>query len=52
MATFHGFEDINAWQNARELTQRIYDASGHGPFAKDFPLRDQIRRASISIIPT
>jgi four helix bundle protein len=50
MATFHGFEDINAWQKARELTQRIYDASGHGSFAKDFPLLDQIRRASISIM--
>jgi four helix bundle protein len=41
------FEDIRAWQEARALTQQIYQLSGSGSFAQDFGLRDQIRRASV-----
>ena len=50
MATFARFEDINAWQKARELTRLVYQHSAEGRFAKDFGLRDQIRRASVSIM--
>ena len=50
MATFKSFEDIEAWQKARELTNRVYDASDKGIFARDFGLRDQIRRACVSIL--
>jgi len=50
VATFESFEDIEAWQKGRELTREIYAISHHGPFAKDFGLRDQIRRACVSII--
>ena len=50
MATFQRLEDIEVWQKARELTRGIYTISGHGSFAKDFALRDQIRRASVSIM--
>jgi four helix bundle protein len=50
MATFKRFEDIETWQKARELTRRIYKISGRAAFAKDFSLRDQIRRASVSIM--
>lgn len=39
------FEDIEGWQMARELTASVYEASRHGEFARDFALRDQIRRA-------
>jgi four helix bundle protein len=35
---------------ARELTRAVYKLSGHGTFAKDFGLRDQIRKASVSIM--
>jgi len=42
------FEDIRAWQEARTLTQQIYQLSASGSFAQDFGLRDQIRRASVS----
>ena len=49
MAKIEKFEDILAWQKARELTQLVYRASRKGEFAKDFALRDQIRRAVISI---
>jgi len=44
------FEDIEAWQLARELSRRICKASLAGSFAKDFALRDQINRASGSIM--
>jgi len=44
------FEDIQAWQEARVLTQEIYTFSGSGQWAKDYALRDQIRRASISVM--
>ena len=49
MATFRRFEDIEAWKRGRELNVRVYELSSSGPFAKDFALRDQIRRASISV---
>lgn len=42
------FEDIQAWQEARQLTRQIYKLSGSNPFAQDFGLRDQIRRAAVS----
>ena len=51
MATIERFEDLEAWQRARELTNVIYDMSDVGAFARDFGLRDQIRRAAVSIIP-
>lgn len=44
------FEDLIAWQRARELTKNIYRATKIGEFSKDFGLRDQIRRASVSIM--
>ena len=49
MAKIEKFEDILARQKARELIQLVYRASRKGAFAKDFALRDQIRRAVISI---
>jgi four helix bundle protein len=50
MATFKEFEEIECWKKARELTRRVYEVSGKGAFAKDFGLKDQIRRASVSIM--
>ncbi len=50
MATFKKFEEIECWKKARELTRRIYEVSGKGNFAKDFGLKDQIRRAAVSIM--
>ena len=50
MATFDTFEDIEAWKKARILNQEIYKFTDLGSSARDFGLRDQIRRASISIM--
>lgn len=50
MATFRKFEEMEAWQKARELTREIYRVSSEGRFSRDFALRDQIRKASISVM--
>ena len=50
MAKIERFEDIAAWQKARELTREIYCITKSGEFAHDFGLRDQIRRAAVSIM--
>jgi four helix bundle protein len=44
------FEDIEAWKKSRELTKEIYRITASGEFSRDFGLRDQIRRASVSIL--
>jgi four helix bundle protein len=49
MATIHRFEDIEAWKKGRELRRAVYRHSKRGEFARDFALKDQIRRAAISI---
>lgn len=49
MSAFRRFEDIDAWQLGRELTALVYEATRRGDFARDFGLRDQIQRASVSI---
>ena len=50
MSTFKRFEDMLVWQKARMVVNRIYDVSSLEYFRKDFALKDQIRRASISIM--
>jgi len=44
------FEELIAWQKARLLTRSIYQLTSTGKFSKDFGLRDQIRRASVSVM--
>jgi len=50
MATFRSFEEIDAWQKARVLVSEIYSVTDRAPFSKDLGLKDQIRRASISVL--
>lgn len=50
MAKITRFEDLISWQKARELNQLVYRVSRTGAFAKDFGLREQIRRASVSVM--
>ena len=40
------FEDIEAWQLARELTRKVYDLTKMGKFALDFGLKRQIQNAA------
>jgi four helix bundle protein len=44
------FEDMEAWQTARKLTRLVYEWTKSEPFASDYGLRDQMRRAAVSIM--
>ena len=50
MATINSFEDLECWRKARQLTRRVYEVSDRGRFARDFTLKDQIRRASVAVM--
>ena len=50
MATVERFEDLQAWQLARVVTRKVYAFSRDGAFSRDFGLRDQMRRAAVSIL--
>jgi four helix bundle protein len=43
------FEDLKIWQIALRITKEIYNITSKKEFSKDFSLRDQIRRAIISV---
>jgi 23S rRNA-intervening sequence protein len=44
------FEDLEVWQITRDLSVEIYRATQDGKFSRDFGLRDQIRRAAVSVM--
>jgi four helix bundle protein len=48
VAAFQKFVDILAWQKARHAAKKVYEVTTADGFVKDFALRDQIRRSTIS----
>lgn len=50
MATITRFEDLEVWQLARQACKKIYTLTSKPEFAKDYSLKDQIRRASGSVM--
>lgn len=50
MPTITRFEEIEAWQTARELTKILYSITDNGKIARDFGLKDQLRRVSVSVM--
>ncbi|HEX5725671.1 MAG TPA: four helix bundle protein [Longimicrobiaceae bacterium] len=44
------FEELAAWQRSRDLALGIYRVTANERFARDFGLRDQIRRAAVSVM--
>ena len=50
MAKIKNFEDIASWRKGRQLTKNIYDVTSTGNFVRDFGLKDQIRRAAVSVL--
>ena len=44
-----GFRELQAWQKAKRLAIEIYRHTFEGELGRDFALRDQLRRAAISI---
>ena len=49
MAKVERFEELEVWQAARDVVKAIYRASAIGTFSRDYGLRDQIRRAAVSV---
>jgi four helix bundle protein len=43
------FEDLIVWQKAIEFVKKVYLLTNEGDLKRDFGLRDQIRRAAVSI---
>ena len=50
MPTITRFEDIEAWKTARQLTNLINELTVQNKFSRDFGLKDQIRRAAVSVM--
>ena len=50
MATIQRFEDLEIWQLARMLENKIFALTKNAPLAKDFSLKDQINRSSGSVM--
>ncbi|MEY2905647.1 MAG: hypothetical protein RLZZ408_118 [Verrucomicrobiota bacterium] len=44
------FEDLKAWQKARELTNAVYQMCREKPLSHDYSLRDQVQRAAVSVM--
>lgn len=44
------FENLEVWKLSRELTRKIYELTNNTRFSKDFALKDQIRRSSVSVL--
>lgn len=49
MGKINKFEELNIWKLSLKITKDIYDLTSKGMFARDFGLRDQIRRAIVSV---
>lgn len=47
--TIETFEDLRVWQQGIELVKQIYLITKEGNISKDFGLRDQLRRAAVSV---
>ena len=50
MTTIKNFEELIAWQKARELAGYVYELTRKDNFSRDFGLRDQIQRAASSVM--
>ncbi len=50
MAVIRDFKDLKAWREARELTRQIYDLGRTTKLERDWGLKDQLQRASVSVM--
>jgi len=44
-----GFRELKVWQKGKELVVYVYEITRSGVFLNDYGLREQIRRAAVSI---
>ncbi len=49
MASFERFEDLDIWKLSKDVANQVYDVTSTGKFSQDYVLRDQVRRAVVSI---
>ena len=47
---YRNFEELHVYERAREMANRTYALTRASKFAKDFGLRDQMRRAAVSVM--
>lgn len=50
MATFKSFEEIEAWQLARQLVKEMYLVFNEENIKKEFELKSQFKKANLSIM--
>ena len=50
MGEIKRFEDLEVWQEARAIVQYVYRATSDHGYSRDFSLRDQVRRAVVSMM--
>ena len=50
MSNVEQFEDLIAWQKARELTRLIYETTQKEKFSRDYGLSGQIQRSAVSVM--
>jgi four helix bundle protein len=50
MTKISNFEDLQIWQNARELSKVVYEITKTEPFNKDYRFRDQVRASAGSVM--
>ena len=44
------FEDLIGWQRSRVLYKHAHEITSKEPLKLDFPLRDQMRKSSLSVM--
>ena len=50
MAGVSTFEELECWKAARVLVKKVYDLTSETSIANEYVLRDQMRRAAVSIM--
>ena len=50
MSKIQKFEDLLCWQAARKLVKDVYVMSNEGKLATDYSMKDQLRRAALSVM--
>ena len=50
MAQYNDFEDLPIWQDARVVAKEVYKLTQSSEFSRDYGLKDQIQRASVSVV--
>jgi len=50
MATIKRFEELECWQQSRELVKQVYQLTKREGFSRDFELKNQITRSAVSVM--